>query len=140
MTVKSYEDLEAWQQAMLLVEKVYRMIEGFPAKKAYHLADQLCRAAVSIPSNIAEGSMRHTTRDYIRFVAISQGSLAEVETQVMIARRLAYITEDSFKDVLETARRTGRLLNGLFQALERKLDGSLSSPATSTSHQHLLNA
>jgi four helix bundle protein len=120
-TVKSYEDLQVWQRAMQLVEHVYALTEIFPSKENFRLTDQLCRAVVSVPSNIAEGSKRHTTREYARFVGIAQGTLAEVETQLIIAKRLAYIDDNRFQPVIDSANEVGRLLGGLYNALERKL-------------------
>jgi four helix bundle protein len=134
--IKSYEDLDVWQRAMQLVEKIYRLTENFPRKEQYRLVDQLCRAAVSVPSNIAEGSMRHTTKEYIRFVGIAQGSLAEVETQVMIAHRLGYLELGIFDDAIQTARNVGKMLNALSQALIRKVQASdilHESPVRATS-------
>jgi four helix bundle protein len=119
--IKSYEDLKVWQQSILLVERIYILTEIFPKKEQYRLVDQLCRAAVSVPSNIAEGSMRHTTREYIRFIGIAQGSLAEVETQLIISQRLNYLKEDSFMSTMTLAREIGKMLNALRQALEKRL-------------------
>lgn len=127
MTVKSYEDLEVWQKSMELVERIYCVTENFPKKEQYRLVDQLCRAAVSVPSNIAEGSKRHTTREYARFVGIAQGSLAEVETQLLIAKRLSYIDDNTFLPVIELTREIGRRLGGLYNALERKIIDNVSS-------------
>ncbi len=129
MAIRSYEDLTVWQKAMDLVERIYHTTESFPKKEQYRLVDQLSRAAVSVPSNIAEGSMRHTTKEFIRFVGVSQGSLAEVETQLIIAYRLRYIDKDNFSSTIGLAREVGKMLNALNQALEKKLQGI-------TSHQH----
>ncbi|MDX2112692.1 MAG: four helix bundle protein [Alphaproteobacteria bacterium] len=129
MAIRSYEDLTVWQKAMDLVERIYHTTESFPKKEQYRLVDQLSRAAVSVPSNIAEGSMRHTTKEFIRFVSVSQGSLAEVETQLIIAYRLRYIDKDNFSSTIGLAREVGKMLNALNQALEKKLQGI-------TSHQH----
>jgi len=83
--IKSYRDLQIWQEAVDLVELVYRASAAFPADERFGLTSQLRRSSVSIPSNIAEGHARPTTRDYLRFLGISLGSLAEMETQILIA-------------------------------------------------------
>jgi four helix bundle protein len=89
MTVRRYSDLLAWQKAMELVEEVYNITKGFPQDERYGLTNQIRKAAVSIPSNIAEGQSRGS-RDFIRFLSIAHGSLSEVETQMEIALRLGY--------------------------------------------------
>jgi len=91
--VNNYRDLKVWQMAMKLTEDIYRTTESFPSRETYALANQLQRAAVSILSNIAEGHARSSTKDYLRFVSISQGSLAEAETQLELAHRLGYIPQ-----------------------------------------------
>ncbi len=106
---------------MQLVEEIYNLTSNFPKNEQYRLVDQLCRAAVSIPSNIAEGSMRHTTKEYIRFVGIAQGSLAEVETQIMIAKRLNYLAENEYFSIMNLAKEAGKMLNGLNSSLVKKI-------------------
>ena len=91
MPVKDYRDLIVWQKAMDLVEAIYRTTAAFPREEIYGLTAQMRRAAVSIPSNIAEGNGRNTTRDYLHFLGMAYGSVKEVETQVLIAERLRYI-------------------------------------------------
>lgn len=108
--------------AMELVERIYKLTEFFPKKEQYRLTDQLCRAAISVPSNIAEGSMRHTTKEYIRFVAMAQGSIAEIETQLMLAMRLRYCEQNLSLETLQFARRIGMMLTSLMGALYRKIE------------------
>ncbi len=117
MTVRHYTDLVAWQKAMDLVERVYEATESFPAKERYGLTNQLRRAAVSIPSNIAEGQGRNTTRDFIRCLSIACGSLQELETQLIIARRLSYLEEPFLPGLFELTKEVARLLNGLRKSL-----------------------
>ena len=93
--MKDYRELIVWQKAMDLVEAIYRTTARFPKEELYGLTSQIRRAAVSIPSNIAEGQARNTTRDFLHFLAIAYGSLKEVETQVLIAERLGYIDESA---------------------------------------------
>jgi four helix bundle protein len=119
--IESYRDLDVWQHAMILVEQVYAISKTFPADERFGLTAQLRRAAVSIPSCIAEGNVRHTTRDYLRFVAIAAGSTAEVETQLLLAERLGMVAPADAKDVLLQCDRVGRMLNRLRQSLDNKL-------------------
>src|SRR3977135_2565893 len=110
---RSYKDLVARQKSMDLVTATYRATAGFPRDEVYGLTSQLRRAAVSIPSNIAEGQGRRTTADFVRHLSISYGSLREVETQTLIAARLQYLTKERCREILEMAGEVGRLLNGL---------------------------
>lgn len=118
--IRSYTDLEAWRQAMELVEQCYRLTRGFPASEEFALKAQLRKAAVSIPSNIAEGHSRRTTQAYIHHVSITLGSQAEVETHVELARRLGFISDEETAQFGERARSVRRLLYGLVRALQRK--------------------
>jgi four helix bundle protein len=119
MAIQSYRDLIAWQKAMELVESVYRATTTFPREEIYSLTAQIRRAAVSIPSNIAEGQGRSTTRDFLHFLSIARGSLKEVETQVLIAERLAYVTGQVTAALLGQTTEVGRLLTGLAHSLRR---------------------
>jgi len=119
--VNNYRDLKVWQMAMKLTEDIYRTTESFPARETYALANQLQRAAVSIPSNIAEGHARSSTKDYLRFISISQGSLAEAETQLELAHRLGYIPQAALLCLQEQTNELGRMLHGLRSALTAKL-------------------
>ena len=85
MALRQYQELIAWQKAMDLVQRVYVVTDDFPAKEVFALTNQLRRAVVSVPSNIAEGQGRATTRDFLRYLAIAKGSLQEIETQIIIA-------------------------------------------------------
>jgi four helix bundle protein len=117
MKVRNYQDLIVWQKAMDLVEQIYATTRNFPREEMYGLTSQLRRAAVSIPSNIAEGQGRRTTADFVRHLSISYGSLREVETQALIAARLRYLTTEGCQDILKMAGEVGRLLNGLMSSL-----------------------
>ena len=92
MKVKCYEELIAWQKAMLLAKNVYRIQKVLPKEEIYALGDQIRRAAVSIPSNIAEGFGRETDKDFRHFLSMARGSLFEVQTQLELAERLNYVT------------------------------------------------
>lgn len=91
--VRSHEDLKVWQESMDLVEEVYKVTACFPKEEIYGLTSQIRRAAVSVPSNIAEGAGRQSKPEWIRFLFIAQGSLSELETQLKIAERLKYVSE-----------------------------------------------
>ena len=102
-----------------LVEDVYKSSLAFPREEIYALTSQIRRAAVSVPSNIAEGQGRRTTSDFLRHLSIAYGSLREVETQILIARSLKYIAQASLEHVINRAGEVGRLLNGLMASLEK---------------------
>ncbi len=121
MTVNSYRDLDVWRLAMMLAENVYLTTRAYPNKETYALSNQLQRAAVSVPSNIAEGHARGYTKDYLRFIAIAMGSLAEVETQLELSARLGYINEIELGKLLITTDELGRMLRGLRKSLHAKL-------------------
>jgi four helix bundle protein len=118
---KSYRDLEVWKKAMDLVVIYYRMTRRFPRSEIYGLTSQLQRAAVSIPSNIAEGHQRRHTKEFLQHLSIAYASLAELETHAEIARRLNYIDEDRINVVLTLTAEIGRMINGLRKSIERSL-------------------
>ena len=90
MEVQSYQDLIAWQKAMVMVTEVYELTKVFPTDERFGLTSQIRRAAVSVPSNIAEGQARNSTGEFVQFLGIARGSLAEVATQLLIARNLKF--------------------------------------------------
>ena len=112
---KDYRDLIVWQKAMELVEVVYRLMKCFPSDEKFRLCDQLGRAVVSIPSNIAEGNGRESKTEYARFLGIARGSLCETETQLEIARRLGYVADLS--EIRELALSIRRMLTSLISKL-----------------------
>ena len=112
----TYRDLKAWQQAMSMVQEVYRLTQAFPRQETYGLIIQLRRAAVSIASNIAEGKGRSSDKELLHFLSNAKGSLFEVETQIMIADGLGYLTRPQCEDFLSRSAEVGRLLNGLMKA------------------------
>lgn len=117
MKVKKYSELIVWQKAMDLTEEVYTATKRFPKEEIYGLTSQLRRAAVSVPSNIAEGQGRKSTNEFLHHLSIAYGALMEVETQVLIAERLAYLEQVSVGKLMERAAEVGRLLNGLYNSL-----------------------
>ncbi len=112
-----FENLAAYQRAMDLVDKVYDLMKGFPSEERFALCDQLRRAVVSVPSNIAEGMGRLSGKEQVRFIEISYGSLMEVYCQLTIAKRRSYITEDQFRDIAESIEAIARPLSGLRNSL-----------------------
>ena len=117
MGVKTYRDLIAWQRAMDLVVEVYRLTAHFPREELYGLCGQVRRAAVSIPSNIAEGQGRGVGNEFSHHVRIAQGSLQEMETQLLIAERLSYLSRAKLDPVLALADEVGRLNRGLHKSI-----------------------
>jgi len=114
---RSYKDLVAWQRAMELVTNVYRATASFPREEQFVLTSQLRRAAVSIPSNIAEGQGRFSHKDFRHFLGQARGSLMEAETQLQIARNLAYLSDSETSVLFEACAEVGRILNGLITSM-----------------------
>ena len=114
------KDLVVWQKAMDLVVAIYRLTQSFPKIESYGLASQIQRAAVSIPSNIAEGHGLKQILPYLRHLAIASGSLAELETQLEISVRLGYVAPDDTALVAHQANEVGRMLTGLRRSLRSK--------------------
>ena len=118
--IKSYRDLVAWQKAQALVTKVYQLTSTFPVGERFGLVSQMNRAAVSIPSNIAEGYGRATTQDYLHFLRIARGSAYELDTQLVLAEDLGLCTEAKGEMVIDVLQEVIRVMQGLILALERK--------------------
>ena len=112
-TMRGYRDLRAWQEAMNLVTAVYRVTRTFPKDELYALVSQLRRAAVSIPSNLAEGHGRNSRNEFRQFIGQARGSLSEVETQLEIAKNLGYINSETLETLLKQAEGVGTMLTGL---------------------------
>jgi four helix bundle protein len=103
--VRTHKDLEIWQRGIGLVEEIYKVTRSFPEEELYGLISQMRRAAVSYPSNIAEGAARSSKKEFIRFLYVSLGSLSEVETQLMIAENLSYLGPNGLLEEVESLRR-----------------------------------
>jgi four helix bundle protein len=116
--IRTHRDLLAWQEAMKLVEMVYRRTAVFPREETYGLAAQMRRAAVSVPSNIAEGAARNGTRELVQYLGIASGSLAELETELELAERLGLGAPDSL--CVQQVSRVGKLLVGLRNSLRER--------------------
>jgi len=119
--VKDYKELEVWKKGILLALAVYEAIKDFPKDERYALADQIKRAAVSIPSNIAEGASRNTTKEFVQFLYIALGSASELETQMIIADKLGYVkNEEALLSEITIIR---KMLNALISSLKRLNSG-----------------
>ncbi|MCS6842235.1 MAG: four helix bundle protein [Roseiflexus sp.] len=114
---KSYRDLLVWQKGTALALEIYRLTQRFPSDERFGLTAQLRRAAVSVPSNIAEGQARRTTGEFIQFISNAEGSLAEIDTQVYIARQLGYGSEEDLQQIAEHISGLRKMLNGLRRSL-----------------------
>ena len=118
--MSSYKDLIAWQKGMELVTAIYDATEVFPAHEQFVLVSQLRRAAVSVPSNIAEGKAHYSNRDFVRFLRHARGSLAEIETQVLIAERRQYLPSTATTKLTQQIDELGRVLSGLINSLKER--------------------
>ena len=123
---KPHKKLEVWKLAMELVIETYRLTESFPAKETYGLTNQIRRAVVSVPSNIAEGAARQTRKEFVNFLHMAQGSLSELDTQVEIARRLGYLQEKDWETLDKEAERIDKMISGLI----RQQKSAHTSPLT----------
>ena len=116
-SLRSFRDLEVWKRSMVLAERVYQATAGFPREEGYGLTSQLRRAAVSIPSNIAEGQSRNSTGEFLQFLGMARGSLAELMTQVDLAGRLGYLPPERLENLESLATEVSKMLSGLMRSL-----------------------
>jgi len=121
MTIRSYRELVVWRKAMDLVNAVYATTRSWPNEELYALTSQIRRAAVSVPSNIAEGQGRSSTKEFLKHLSIAYGSLMETETQITVAHEQGYCPAEEAEALLALAAEVGRLLNGLSNSLKRKV-------------------
>jgi four helix bundle protein len=117
---KPHKKLNAWTDAVDLAQQIYRITERFPSNEQFGLTSQIRRAAVSIPSNVAEGAARQTKKEFLQFIHISKGSLSELDTQLELARRLEYLTQIEWESLNELLKRVDRMLSGLIRHLRAK--------------------
>ncbi len=115
--LRSYRELIAWQKSVELVTQIYSITKEFPRDEIYGLTSQLRRSAVSVPSNIAEGQGRATKGEFIQFLGHARGSLFELETQIVIAEKLGYITPETESQIASKITEVARILNGLLTSL-----------------------
>lgn len=113
ININSYKDLVVWKKAIRLVILTYEIVKVLPKDEMYALSSQIRRAAVSVPSNIAEGHNRNSDKEFCHFLRIARGSLAELETQLIIANELGYSDKDTISDVLEKCDEVSKMLNAL---------------------------
>jgi four helix bundle protein len=122
MSIKSYMDLEVWQLGMEVVEITYRLTQNFPPEEIYGLRLQMRKASISIPSNIAEGHERESTKEYLHFLSIARGSLGELNIQYLVSVRLNYIKEKDFQLASDKLIVLGKKLTNLYKALWAKIN------------------
>jgi four helix bundle protein len=115
--IKTHKDLKVWKEAMALAKGIYELTRDFPKEETYGLVSQIRRAAVSIPSNLAEGAARNSNKEFIQYLYVSLGSLAELETQLLLSRDLGYAQS---KGINERVERVRKLLLGLIKYLKGK--------------------
>lgn len=115
--VRTHRDLDVWREGIALVVEVYKLLKVFPREERYGLVDQIKRAAVSIPSNIAEGAARKSPKEFMQFLYIALGSAAELETQLVISKKLSFLAEE---EILEKLERLKSKLLGLIRSLRDK--------------------
>ncbi len=123
--IQGFRDLKIWQRSREMVKTAYLLTATFPKEEIYGLTSQLRRCAISVPSNIAEGSVKRSTREFLRFLNIAYGSLAELETQLQLAADLGYLTNEVLNEPLTEIDEIGRMINGLIKKLEDKLNSEL---------------
>ena len=116
------EKLEVWQHSMDLAVKVYEITDKFPKHEMYSLADQMRRAAVSIPSNIAEGKGRDSTKDFVRFLNIAKGSLYELQTQCILSNKIGYLSHQDCKLIVSQCEDLAHKIKGLIKRLQNDLE------------------
>lgn len=115
--IRSHKDLVVWQKSVELSLQIYRITERFPGRETYALSSQLRRAAVSIPSNIAEGRGRHTRKDFSHFLRIAFGSASELETQLVIAHRLEFLTSKAYEETNALLAEVSKMLRAMIEKL-----------------------
>jgi four helix bundle protein len=121
IAINSFRDLRVWQAGMELVEQVYLLTQTFPKQEMYGLASQIQRAAVSVPSNIAEGHTREHSKEFLHHLSMAQASLAELETQLEIAARLKYLLPEQLEQMLQRVMSLGKQLYALRNSLIKSL-------------------
>ena len=121
MKTSDYKELQVWQKAMDLVVEIYKISKLLPKEETYGISDQIRRAAVSIPSNIAEGQSRNSAKEFIQFLSIARGSLAELETQLLICTKVNMLSEDNIAEAQNITTEVGKMIKGLMNKLNSQL-------------------
>lgn len=120
MPLRSFRDLIVWQKVMLLAREIYQLVKMLPVEERYALSDQMRRAAVSVPSNIAEGQARNSTKEFIQFLYIAKGSNAELMTQLLLCVDFEYLTDEQIHHAKQLSYKVGQLLSALIRSLRIK--------------------
>ena len=118
--METHKDLLVWQKSIAFVTAIYNLTKSFPKEELYCIVSQIRRAAVSIPSNMAEGCARRNTREYIQFLYVSLGSAAELETQLIISSNLGYINENDNQNIIKNLEEIIRMITGLIKSLSNR--------------------
>ncbi|MDA8137859.1 MAG: four helix bundle protein [Desulfobacteraceae bacterium] len=116
---KTYRDLIVWQKAVQFVTEIYSVLKSFPKEELFGLTAQIKRSAISIPSNIAEGYGRKSTKDYLRFLQIAMGSIFEIQTQLEISKNLQFLPEKSFAEFYDKSREIERMLSSMISKIDK---------------------
>lgn len=119
--IKSWKDLNVLQKAHELVLRIYDITNNFPDVERYRLVDQICRAASSIPTNIAEGKGRNSKKDYIKFLIIARGSAEEVKYLLLLSKDLNFISDELYEEMINNYDEVGKMLNGLIRSLNKSV-------------------
>ncbi len=122
--MSSYKDLTVWKKSIEFVKKIYKTTTHFPESEKFGLVSQMRRSAISIPSNIAEGALRSSKRDFYKFLRIAKGSLAELETQLIISHKLDFIGDDEFNALSDELKEISKMLAGLAKSLRVSTNNS----------------
>jgi len=117
----NHKDLDAWKNSMLLAERLYIITKDFPQHEQFGITSQIRRAAVSVPANLSEGSGRSSRKEFVRFLDISMGSLAELETLIILSNKIEYINETNKKEILELITKCNKLIHGLIRNARKDL-------------------
>ena len=117
MAVKNYRELIVWQKSMEAAKEIYSLVKKLPKEEMFALSDQMRRAAVSIPSNIAEGQARNSTKEFLQFLAIARGSTAELETQLLLCVQVGYLAPTDISALMDKLQEVSKMLNALTKTL-----------------------
>ena len=118
--MRTHKDLEAWKNSVNLVQDIYQFTGKFPQEELYGLTNQMRRAAISVPSNIAEGAARNSGKEFVRFLSVSQGSLSELETQTIISERLGFLRREESSELLNRMNLVRAQISGLMKYMRKK--------------------
>ena len=120
-SIESWKDLEVWKISHDSVLDIYKLTKSFSPEERFRLTDQICRSAISVPTNIAEGKGRNSLREYLQFLSIARGSVEETKYLLLLSRDLGYLSEQQYNEVLRNYDRVGKMLNKLINSLRSHL-------------------